>query len=214
MVSADAYVAAKQGGVAAFGDTQALMKRLEAAKAQVASHDDGLLGLGGNTGYLGKLEAGDGGWNKGVAGSPGYNLDKTLLPIRSNTMIRNMQALKQASPTGATGMGNMSNAEGETLKSTDASLDIGQSKPQLLNELESYKSALIRHAPGLHPSNPIAFGSMPPAEIPQGAYFADASGRVFTNQKGAGAPPPVMAPRAPVATAPAPGGGWSAVRTN
>lgn len=212
MVSSEAYIAAKQGGTAAFGDGQALAQRLEAARAQITNHNDGWFGLGGNTGYLGKVEAGDGSFFKpGIAGTPGYNLDKTLLPIRSNTMIRNMQALKAASPTGATGMGSMSNAEGETLKSTDAALDIGQSKDQLLKELDTYKTALIRHSPGLHPSNPIQFGSMPPAEIPQGAYFTDAAGRVFTNKKGAGAPSSVMAPR--VAPAPAPGG-WSNFRSH
>lgn len=87
-------------------------------------------------------------WNTGVTGSvlsmfPGTdarNLQAELDTIGSGSMLQTMQALKAASPTGATGMGALSDSEGKILRDALGSLDRWQSPEQLRRNLENIRS--------------------------------------------------------------------------
>lgn len=87
-------------------------------------------------------------WDTGLTGSilslfPGTdarNLQAELDTIRSGAMLQTMQALKAASPTGATGMGALSDSEGKILRDSLGSLDTWQSPEQLRRNLNSIKS--------------------------------------------------------------------------
>ena len=87
-------------------------------------------------------------WNTGVTGSvlsmfPGTdarNFQAELDTIGSGSMLQTMQALKAASPTGATGMGALSDSEGKILRDALGSLDRWQSPEQLRRNLENIRS--------------------------------------------------------------------------
>lgn len=177
-MDADAYVAMKGKGQQEFDDHAAMMNRLNEAEQQ--SHKFGA------TGFLGRLTSGEGvpEWSplKGIGGTPGYNLEKTLLPVKANAFVQNLQTMRNNSPTGGA-VGNVSNAEGDKLSSGDAALDVGQSGDQLRREIATMQEAIARHTPGLRVSNPISF-SEGASQIPQGAYFTGPDGKTYINRKG------------------------------
>lgn len=86
-------------------------------------------------------------WNTGLTGSalsmiPGTNarnLQAELDTIGSGAMLQTMQALKAASPTGATGMGALSDSEGKLLRDSLGSLDRWQSPEQLRRNLQGIR---------------------------------------------------------------------------
>lgn len=86
-------------------------------------------------------------WDTGFTGSvlsmlPGTdarNLQAELDTIGSGSMLQTMQALKAASPTGATGMGALSDSEGKLLRESLGSLDTWQSPEQLRRNLLNIK---------------------------------------------------------------------------
>lgn len=86
-------------------------------------------------------------WNTGFTGSVASYLPSTdarnlyaeLDTIGSGSMLQNMQALKEASPTGATGMGGLTDKEGKTLRDVLGSLDTWQSPEQLRRNLLNIK---------------------------------------------------------------------------
>ena len=87
-------------------------------------------------------------WDTGFTGSvlsifPGTdarNLQAELDTIGSGSMLQTMQALKAASPTGATGMGALSDSEGKLLRESLGSLDTWQSPEQLRRNLLNIKA--------------------------------------------------------------------------
>ena len=87
-------------------------------------------------------------WGTGFTGSvlsmlPGTdarNLQAELDTIGSGSMLQTMQALKAASPTGATGMGALSDSEGKLLRESLGSLDTWQSPEQLRRNLLNIKA--------------------------------------------------------------------------
>ena len=86
-------------------------------------------------------------WNTGFTGSVASYLPSTdarnlyaeLDTIGSGSMLQSMQALKEASPTGATGMGGLTDKEGKTLRDALGSLDTWQSPEQLRRNLLNIK---------------------------------------------------------------------------
>lgn len=86
-------------------------------------------------------------WNTGFTGSVASYLPSTdarnlyaeLDTIGSGSMLQNMQALKEASPTGATGMGMLTDKEGKALRDALGSLDTWQSPEQLRRNLLNIK---------------------------------------------------------------------------
>ena len=86
-------------------------------------------------------------WNTGLTGSAlsmlpstaARNLYAELDTIGSGSMLQSMQALKEASPTGATGMGTLTDKEGKALRDALGSLDTWQSPEQLRRNLLNIK---------------------------------------------------------------------------
>lgn len=86
-------------------------------------------------------------WNTGFTGSvasyfpstDARNLYAELDTIGSGAMLQNMQALKEASPTGATGLGQLTDKEGKALRDVLGSLDTWQSPEQLRRNLLNIK---------------------------------------------------------------------------
>lgn len=216
-MSAEDYKAMKGTGQAAFDDNVALAKRLDAAKAMILENGQGgiplpggkreipFFGLGSNTGFMGGVGAGVGApaWMpfRGVSGSPGFALDKKLLPARASNFVKNLTIMRENSPTGAA-VGSVSDTEGEKLESLDASLNVGQPSKQLLEEIDTQRAAYNRRMPGLSKSNPIRVDG--PSVIPQGAYFRTADGKLWTNTQGAPPPTTRMAPKPAAPAAPRP----------
>lgn len=94
-------------------------------------------------------------WNMGVTGSllrklPGSSandLQASLDTIGSGVMLNSLQALKEASPTGASGMGQLSNQEGKILRDAQGSLSLNQSPEQLsrnLNRILEIEKEMMR----------------------------------------------------------------------
>jgi hypothetical protein len=188
----DEYVAMKGQSQAQFEDRRALMDRLDSAR----NHSTKRFA----TGFMGRLTSGEGlpDWSpfKGFGGTPGYALDKELVPVRANAFIQNLNTMRANSPTGGA-VGNVTEKEGEKLQSTVGILDVGQPGDQLRREIDSTKAAMIRHQPGLGVTNPFMLSSNSPDEIPQGAYFQTPDRRVYLNRGGAPAPSAVR-DKAPV----------------
>lgn len=179
-----------------------------------------------NTGMIGNMTAAHpdehgktGFFSSGIAGSPGYNLDKELGTVKARLMLANMQKLKAASPTGATGMGSMSNAEGDVLKSTVAPLDVGLPAGQLRQNLDRVREDVILNNPGVNIDKPYDLsGGQSRDSIPRGAFYRDPQGNIRRNDNGDAGNPiirpaqgqarPAASPNA-FAPAAAQGGGWS-----
>lgn len=107
------------------------------AKTQMASLDNAL-SLVPETGVS---------WNTGLTGSAlsmlpstaARNLEAELDTIGSGSILQTMQALKAASPTGATGMGVLSDSDVKILRGALGSLDTWQSPEQLRRNLLNIK---------------------------------------------------------------------------
>lgn len=96
-----------------------------------------------------------------VAGTPAYNLDRTVDTIKANIGFQELQAMREASPTGGA-LGQVAVRELDMLQAVISSLDIGQSPAQLRKNLEAigthyrnWKSIVDRakRTPGANPSS-------------------------------------------------------------
>lgn len=82
-------------------------------------------------------------------------LSNYIKTIRANLTIDNMMAMKNASSTGATGFGSLSEKEGETLSSTVSALDQSMSSDQLveaLNKADNHYRRFRASIEGIDPS--------------------------------------------------------------
>lgn len=73
-----------------------------------------------------------------IPGSPAYDLDRTIDTIKAQVGFRELQAMREASPTGGA-LGQVAVRELDMLQATIASLDAGQSREQLENNLRKVK---------------------------------------------------------------------------
>lgn len=73
-----------------------------------------------------------------VPGTEAYDLDKTIDTIKANIGFQELQAMREASPTGGA-LGAVAVRELDFLQSVLASLDVGQSKPQQIRNLQAVK---------------------------------------------------------------------------
>lgn len=84
-----------------------------------------------------KLSAGTlGGLTKNIPNTPAYNLNRVIDPIKANIGFAELQAMREASPTGGA-LGQVAVQELNMLQSVLGSLDTAQSPDQLLNSLYS-----------------------------------------------------------------------------
>ena len=103
-----------------------------------------------------------------VPNSPGYNLQKTLDTVIGNIGFQELQAMREASPTGGA-LGQVAVRELEMLQSVIGSLDRGQSEEQLRENLmkvgehfQNWKNTVLQSR-GL-PAQPNRFGASGRAE--------------------------------------------------
>jgi hypothetical protein len=97
-----------------------------------------------------------------VPGTKAYDLDKTIDTIKANLGFSELQAMREASPTGGA-LGQVAIQELAMLQSTVASLDKGQSQENLRRALsqvkqhfENWKKAVLASQQGQAPAAPEA----------------------------------------------------------
>lgn len=111
-----------------------------------------------------------------------YDLAGDIKPITGRGMIGKMMQMKAASATGATGFGNLSEAEGDIIKSTMGNLDTKQSTGQFKRQVGRVRELLQRSYPGLTPTNPIDLSAgQTRTTIPKGSWYKDQWGNVRRN---------------------------------
>lgn len=117
-----------------------------------------------------------------LPGSHGYNLDKDIESIQSRVSFDKLAQMKAASPTGASGLGSLTEGERRALGNASASLDIGQSADQLRTNLERLKKVTQTAVPGTTTSNPIDLSAGYSRKlIPRGAFYKDKEGNIRKN---------------------------------
>jgi hypothetical protein len=77
---------------------------------------------------------------RGMGGTDAFNLQTTLLPVRTNIFTGELSQMRANSPTGGA-VGNVTDVEGNKLESTFGSLDTAQSADQLLQSIEDVRLA-------------------------------------------------------------------------
>ena len=119
---------------------------------------------------------------KGGLNQSAYDLEADIKPIMARGMIGRMMQMKSASATGATGFGNLSEQEGDLIRSTMGNLDIGQSTGQFKKNVGRVRELLARSYPGLTPDNPIDLSKGESRTlVPKGSYYKDPYGNVRRN---------------------------------
>lgn len=127
-----------------------------------------------------------GGWTREIPGSPAYNLDKDLEPLRSRTVLGEMAQMRQGSAVGATGLGAMDRGEREMLAAAEGSLDIGQSEGQIDKNLDRLGSAIRARSPGVSRDNPIPIrGPEDMVGLPEGAWLRTPQGQIIQRRRNA-----------------------------
>lgn len=130
----------------------------EAAKQAAVSHANKVLGdvsaasslvSGPTTGIIGKAQS-------FVPGTDAYNLNQRLLTIKANLGFDRLQQMREASPTGGA-LGQVAVQELQALQASIGSLELGQDKKELtnnLNKIEHHYSNWLRITNG---DKPISF---------------------------------------------------------
>jgi len=113
-------------------EAEAAKKREEGALARVdvvlGAVKDAVANVGFTTaGWIG-------GATRGIPGSPAYNLNRTVDTIKANIGFQELQAMREASPTGGA-LGQVAVQELNMLQSVLGSLDTAQNDDQLLKSL-------------------------------------------------------------------------------
>lgn len=120
-----------------------IAKQKSQIRMQIASTDRALNALSKGREQIGFWSSGFvGGVTQFIPGTPAYNAVKRLLPALSQAFAQNLQQMRDLSKTGGA-VGNVSDAEGEKMTSMDASLDIGQDKDQLLEQIAIMEEAIL-----------------------------------------------------------------------
>ena len=115
--------AAKEGAASsAVAKADQMMQTVDQALRQTSFFTTGIVGAG--TGL--------------VPGTPAYDLRRTVDTIKANIGFDELQAMRQASPTGGA-LGQVAVQELNMLQSTLASMDPNQSEPQLRRNLEKVR---------------------------------------------------------------------------
>ena len=96
-----------------------------------------------------------------IPGTPAYDLDKTLDTIKANLGFSELQAMRDASPTGGA-LGQVAIQELAMLQATVASLDKGQSKANLRRGLQQIKQHFENWKRAVTEATPSALGDATP----------------------------------------------------
>ena len=186
-VATEAYIAQKSKAGDQFKTGQMRLQQVDQAMQYLNENPDKA------TGYWAAMDAGEIKppgfmfWRSpdGRPGQPGYVLDRKLLPLRSNVFRSEMEALKAQSPTGASGIGAASDAEGRRLESAMGSLYVGMRPEDLRTNLGAIREFMAQRTPGLSPANPMDMTAGQSRDAaPQGAYYRSPDGATRKNVSG------------------------------
>jgi len=96
-----------------------------------------------------------------------------------------METLKAQSPTGASGLGAASDAEGRRLESALGSLYVGMQPEDLRENLGVVREIMAQRTPGLTPTNPLDLTSGQSRDAaPRGAFYRSPDGATRKNVSG------------------------------
>lgn len=126
-------------------------------KVEEALDQTGFFSTGATGALLGKLP-----------GTSAYDLDKTLDTIKSNLGFSELQAMREASPTGGA-LGQVAIQELAMLQSTIASMEKGQSEPNLRRGLAQVKKHFENWKRAVLEANPAAANGVVGGGAPGGA---------------------------------------------
>lgn len=148
-------------------DRAAALRRLQSSrtKAEVVSNkiDEALSGVGFfTTGLPGKVLG-------MVPGTPAYDLDKAVDTVKANIGFQELQAMRESSPTGGA-LGSVAVKELDFLQSAIASLDTGQDRATLANNLQAVRTHFQNWKNAVEQAYMEQYGRLPPeAQSPSGA---------------------------------------------
>ncbi|MEE9532748.1 MAG: hypothetical protein V3W52_17350 [Syntrophobacteria bacterium] len=140
----------------------------ERVKASTAlANIDTAIGQAGNLGTTGFV----GGLTSAIPGTPAFDLNQSLQPVRALISFKALNDMRAASPTGGA-LGNVTERELALLSSTMGSLEQGQSTPQLVDNLRRVQ-VIMRSV-----IDPLSFGAVVFTKdqfdkIPSGQRFID-----------------------------------------
>lgn len=77
---------------------------------------------------------------RGIGGTDAFDLNELLKSVRTNIFIAELAQMRANSPTGGA-IGNVTDVEGNKLESVLGSLDTGQTKGQLIDNIDKVRSA-------------------------------------------------------------------------
>lgn len=184
---ADGSQEAIPGGPADRKNTDAGIREARQREASVAQADRVIAKVDQALGDVGFTTAGPGSILTGIPGTTARNLDSTLQTIKSNLGFAELQAMRDASPTGGA-LGAIAVQELMALQATVASLDQGQSPTQLrksLNDIRKHYSNWKDAVSGKTPEAAKPPSDGKPIQINDDAgYNALPSGAMFVGPDG------------------------------
>lgn len=128
---ASKLVQEKPRDLTALEDNEATLDQAISTAKQVLNHPGMYMG----TGALGEVAG-------RVPGSNAYDFRQALQTLKGQVMLGVLQKLKSVSPTGSSGFGQLSNAEGDTLRNSITNLEAAQSEGQLKSALDKVISTM------------------------------------------------------------------------
>lgn len=163
----DGSLEAIPGGPADRKNTDAGIREARQRDASMAQADRVVAKVDQALEKVGLLTAGPGAILSSIPGTPARNLDSTLQTIKANLGFAELQAMRDASPTGGA-LGAIAVQELMALQATVASLDQGQSPEQLRKSLgdirkhyTAWKNAVQKAGGGSETVTPTGGGLSP-----------------------------------------------------
>ena len=139
---------------------------------------------GWSTGLAGQLLS-------GIWGTDAADLEGSLTTIGSGLTLDKLAALKQSSPTGASGLGSLTEREGKLLRDSVAAIGQNQSQGQLLENLAKVELHYRRYralVDGQNPDDPNVASQYGIAATPKGGVGGDERGSPGAGQGGVPGP--------------------------
>ena len=117
------------------------------------------------TGLIGALSS-------AIPGTPAFDLNQTLEPIRANIGFNKLQQMREASPTGGA-LGQVSDRENKLLQSVMGSFNQGQSQEQLIRNLRRVQVVFdaIIHGPQRGGFSGFVFDKKDFEKVPSGELY-------------------------------------------
>lgn len=117
---------------------------------------------------IGPLSTGYAANTIGIAGTPAYQLNAELDTMGAQLQTDAMKALKEASKTGATGFGSLTEKEGELLRSLQASLKAGQDAKALASKIRELQQVHAQRLKAQEQAFKETYGTTPEAGLSKG----------------------------------------------